>query len=395
MSEAIDATLRHAVESGQVPGVVAMATNGQDTLYEGAFGLRRLGDKAAMTLDSVFWIASMTKAITSVACMQLVEQGRVGLHTPLGALMPKLSDPQVIDGFGADGQPHLRPAKRQVTLHDLLTHTAGYAYEMWNAEIGRYFQATGRPRMNTGLIAAIEQPLVFDPGARWEYSIAIDWAGQVIEAVTGQTLGAYFAEHIFAPLGMGDTQFGAPVTDRLAAMHTRDADGSLRPGTSGRLARPELESGGGGLYSTAPDYLRFLAALLSGGWKIAAARNGGADGPEPDRRARCHPARDLSAGLVEPGRIISWHDEEMGLRLPDQHGAGPCRPQPRQPNLGWTAQLLLLARPGPARRGPGYDAIPTLRRFRRTGRARPVRGRDIRRITRSHLIVLGRTNPLV
>jgi methyl acetate hydrolase len=265
LSETIDATLRHAVESGQVPGVVAMATNGRDTVYEGAFGLRRLGDPAPMTLDSVFWIASMTKAITSVACMQLVEQGRVGLHTPLGRIMPKQADPQVIDGFGANGQPRLRPAKRQITLHDLLTHTAGYAYETWNADIGRYFQVSGQVRMSTGLVAAIEQPLVFDPGERWEYSIAIDWAGQVIEAVTGQTLGAYFAEHIFAPLGMVDTQFGAPVTERLVGMHSRDADGGLRPSSSGRLARPELESGGGGLYSTAPDYLRFLAALLSGG----------------------------------------------------------------------------------------------------------------------------------
>jgi methyl acetate hydrolase len=265
LSEAIDAILRHAVESGQVPGVVAMATNGRDTVYEGAFGVRRLGDPAPMTLDSVFWIASMTKAITSVACMQLVEQGRVGLHTPLGGIMPRLADPQVIDGFEADGRPRLRPAKRQVTLHDLLTHTAGYAYETWNADMVRYFQASGRPRMNTGLVAAIDQPLVFDPGERWEYSIAIDWAGQVIEAVTGQTLGAYFAEHIFTPLGMIDTQFGAPVTDQLVGMHSRDPDGGLRPSSSGRLARPELESGGGGLYSTGPDYLRFLSALLVGG----------------------------------------------------------------------------------------------------------------------------------
>ena len=233
MSETIDAILHHAVESGQVPGIVAMATDGRDTLYEGAFGVRSLGDKASMTLDSVFWIASMTKAITSVACMQLVEQGRVGLHTPLGGLIPRLADPQVIDGFDADGKPRLRPAKRQVTLHDLLTHTAGYGYETWNADMVRYFQTSGRPRMNTGLVAAIDQPLVFDPGERWEYSIAIDWAGQVIEAVTGQTLGAYFAEHIFTPLGMVDTQFGAPVTDRLVGMHSRDADGSLRAGSSG------------------------------------------------------------------------------------------------------------------------------------------------------------------
>jgi CubicO group peptidase (beta-lactamase class C family) len=265
MSDAIDAALRHAVESGQVPGVVAMATNGRDTLYEGAFGLRRLGEPVSMTLDSVFWIASMTKAITSVACMQLVEQGRIGLHQPLGAIVPKLAEPQVLDGFDSGGQPRLRPAKREVTLHDLLTHTSGYVYEMWNANLGRYLRATGRPGMATGLIAAMDMPLAFDPGTRWEYGISTDWVGKTIEAVTGETLGAYVAEHITGPLGMADTVFGAPVTDRLVTVHARMPDGGLRPGTSGRAGRPELESGGGGLYSTAPDYLRFLAALLLGG----------------------------------------------------------------------------------------------------------------------------------
>jgi CubicO group peptidase (beta-lactamase class C family) len=207
----------------------------------------------------------MTKAITSVACMQLVEQGRVGLHQPLGAIVPKLANPQVLEGFDAGGQPRLRPAKREVTLHDLLTHTSGYVYEMWNADLGRYLRATGRPGMATGLMAAMDMPLAFDPGTRWEYGISTDWVGKTIEAVTGQTLGAYVAEHITGPLGMADTVFGAPVTDRLVTVHARTPDGGLRPSSSGRAGRPELESGGGGLYSTAPDYLRFLAALLQGG----------------------------------------------------------------------------------------------------------------------------------
>jgi methyl acetate hydrolase len=265
MQNAIDAILRHAVDSGQIPGVVAMATNGRETLYEGAFGVRRLGDPAPMTLDTVFWIASMTKAITTVACMQLVEQGRIGLQQPLGAVVPKLARPQVLDGFDADGQPRLRPARREITLHDLLTHTAGFVYEAWNPEIGRYLRAAGRPSMMTGLNAALEVPLAFDPGERWEYGISTDWAGKVVEAVSGQTLGAYLAEHITGPLGMVDTQFGAPVTERLVTVHIRDAAGGLTPGSSGRIGRPELESGGGGLYSTGPDYLRFLAALLQRG----------------------------------------------------------------------------------------------------------------------------------
>jgi methyl acetate hydrolase len=265
---AIDAALRHAVEAGLAPGIVAMATDGRTTFYEGAFGVRSLGESAPMTLDSVFWIASMTKAITSVACMQLVEQGRIGLLQPLGEVVPKLARPMVLAGFDPDGQPQLRPARRELTLHDLLTHTSGFVYEMWNADIGRYLKATGRPGLATGLNVAIEMPLAFEPGERWEYGIGIDWAGKVVEALSGQTLGAYFAEHITGPLGMTSTQFGAPATPLLVTVHHRDPAGGLRPGSSGRVGRPELESGGGGLYSTGPDYLRFLAALLQGGGTI-------------------------------------------------------------------------------------------------------------------------------
>ncbi len=268
MTSAIDAVLRHAVEAGHVPGLVAMATDGRATLYEGAFGVRSLDDPALMTLDSVFWIASMTKAITSVACMQLVEQGRIGLFQPLGEVVPKLAQPKVLAGFDPDGQPVLRAARRELTLHDLLTHTSGFVYEMWNIDIGRYLKATGRPGMATGLNVAMEMPLAFDPGERWEYGIGIDWAGKVVEAVSGQTLGAYFAEHITGPLGMASTQFGAPVTPRLVTFHRRGPDGELRPGASGRVGRPELESGGGGLFSTGPDYLRFLAMLLQGSGAI-------------------------------------------------------------------------------------------------------------------------------
>ncbi len=265
MTAAIDDILQAAVAKGDVPGVVAMATDGGHTLYEGAFGVRKLGEGAPMTLDSIFWIASLTKAVTSVAAMQLVEQGRVSLDEPLGAILPKLADLQVLEGFDAAGQPILRPAKRPVTLHDLLTHTSGFVYEMWNANLGRYVSATGKPGAASGLNAGLEMPLAFDPGERWEYGIGVDWAGKLVEAVSGQTLGAYFANHITGPLGMSDTQFGRPDSDRVVTIHNRNAAGVLRAGSSGRPAKPELESGGGGLYSTAPDYLKFLAMLLRGG----------------------------------------------------------------------------------------------------------------------------------
>ena len=233
--------LQAAVDRGDVPGLVAMATDGTRTLCEGAVGVRQLGGDAAMTLDSIFWIASLTKAVTSVAAMQLVEQGRVGLRQPLGTLVPKLADLQVLEGFAEDGQPRLRPARRQLTLHDLLTHTSGFVYEMWNAGLRRYVQVTGKPGSGSGLNAGLEMPLAFDPGERWEYGIGIDWAGKVVEAVSGQTLGAYFAEHIFAPLGMADTQFGRPDSPRVVTVHHRLPDGGLKAGSSGRPAKPELD----------------------------------------------------------------------------------------------------------------------------------------------------------
>ena len=268
MSGSTDSLLQSAVDRGEVPGVVAMATDGDRTLYQGAFGSRQLGGAAAMSLDSIFWIASLTKAVTSVAAMQMVEQGRVALDQPLGGIVPKLADLQVLEGFGADGQPILRPARRGVTLHDLLTHTSGFVYEIWNADLGRFVRATGKPGSASGLNAGLEMPLAFDPGERWEYGIGVDWAGKVVEALSGQTLGAYFAEHITGPLGMRDTQFGRPDSDRVVTIHNRQPDGSVRPGSSGRPSKPELESGGGGLYSTAPDYLAFLAMLLRGGGTI-------------------------------------------------------------------------------------------------------------------------------
>ncbi len=265
MTARIDRLLQDAVDAGDVPGVVAMATDGERTFYQSTAGLRQMGGPATMSLDSIFWIASLTKAITSVAAMQLVEQGRIGLDQPLGPVVPKLAGLQVLEGFGEDGQPIMRPARREVTLHDLLTHTSGFVYETWNANLGRYVRATGKPGSGSGLNAGLEMPLAFDPGERWEYGLGVDWAGKLVEAVSGQSLGKYIAQHIAGPLGMTDTQFGRPDSARVVTIHNRLPDGTLRPGSSGRPSKPELESGGGGLYSTAPDYLRFLAMLLRGG----------------------------------------------------------------------------------------------------------------------------------
>ena len=141
----IDQALTEAVKSGRVPGVVALAANDKGTIYSGAFGLRSLGQPQAMTVDSVFWIASMTKAVTTAAAMQMVEQGKLKLDQPASEILPDLASAQVLEGFDPAGAPKLRPAKRPITLRQLLTHTAGYTYDIWNENTGRYEKQANLP----------------------------------------------------------------------------------------------------------------------------------------------------------------------------------------------------------------------------------------------------------
>ncbi len=269
----IDQVLKTAADRGDVPGVVAMAATRAGPVYRGAFGKRALPDGAAMTADTVFWIASMTKAITSAAAMQLVEEGKLGLDRQIAELLPELAAPQVLEGFDAAGEPRLRPAKRPLTLRHLLTHTAGFAYAFWNPDIGRYIEKTGIPDLVTCRNAALMLPLTFDPGDKWDYGTNIDWVGKAVERVSGRRLGDYFAENLFGPLGMKDTGFKLTQDHRarLAGMHARDEDGSLAPIPFEIPQEPEFEMGGGGLYGTAADYLAFEQLFLN---------DGRADGPQ-------------------------------------------------------------------------------------------------------------------
>jgi CubicO group peptidase (beta-lactamase class C family) len=264
---AIDQVLRQAVGPNKVAGLVALAATDQGTFYEAAYGKREVGGEADMTMDSVFWIASMTKPITSTAAMQMVEQGRLSLDAPIGDILPELRSPRVLTGFDRAGKPRYRPAKRPITLRHLLTHTAGFVYSIWNADLGRYYEATGHPTTDTGLKESLNLPLLFDPGERWEYGINIDWAGQAVERVSGQKLGDYFQQHIFQPLGMTSTSFKLTPSQRgrLVKVHARQSDGSLKPIEFEIKQDPEFEAGGGGLYSTAGDYLKFCQMFLHNG----------------------------------------------------------------------------------------------------------------------------------
>jgi len=263
----IDQLLRQMSDAKEIPGVVAIAATSKETIYQGAFGKRDLSKDVAMTQDSVFWIASMTKAITSAAGMQLVEQGKLSLDEPIGEVLPDLASPQVLEGFDANGEPKLRPAKKPITLRHLMTHTAGFAYNMWNGDILQYLEKTGTPAVTTCQNAALKTPLASDPGTRWEYGTNIDFVGKAVEAASGKRLDAYLRDHMFTPLGMSDTGF--KITDdmrkRLVGMHARGEDGSLTPIPFELEQEPEFHMGGGGLYGTAADYLKFTQMILNKG----------------------------------------------------------------------------------------------------------------------------------
>ncbi|MBM3622337.1 MAG: beta-lactamase family protein [Alphaproteobacteria bacterium] len=267
MVDRIDRALAEAVAGGDVHGVVAAAATDTGVIYQGAHGVRAVGDRQPMTPDTVLRLFSMTKAITAVAAMQQVERGKLSLDGPIADVLPQLAKPQVLEGFDAGGKPILRAARSPITLRQLLTHTAGFGYENWNGDIQKYMQVTGLPGLTTGKLESLNAPLTFDPGTRWQYSISIDWAGRAVEAVSGQDLEAYFRQHIFTPLGMQDTSFRLRPDQqaRRATPHARQPDGTLQTMTLVRSEEPEFLGGGGGLFGTIPDYLAFLRALLAQG----------------------------------------------------------------------------------------------------------------------------------
>lgn len=262
----IEAVLRQAADSGDVPGITAAAANADGVIFEGGFGTRDIRTGAPMTADTVVWIASMTKAITGACAMQLVEQGKLSLDGDIAAVLPALGSVQVLEGFDPAGKPMLRAPKRAVTLRNLLTHSSGFAYDMWNANIARYMEVTGTPGIISCQNAALALPLAFDPGDRWEYGISIDWVGKAVEAVSGKTLDRYMQDNLLAPLGMTDTGFkiGDAQRQRLARIHARGPEGLVSTDTEIPQS-PEFHMGGGGLYSTVGDYLKFAQTIMHGG----------------------------------------------------------------------------------------------------------------------------------
>lgn len=265
---ALDACLSSAIASdARVPGVAAVVTDRYGVLYRGAAGVRNVNDQAPMRTDTVCAVFSATKAISATVCLQLVEAGLLDLDTPVREYLPALADVQVLEGFAADGTLRLRPPKREITARMLLLHTSGFTYDTFNQDHLRLVQEHGLPGIGTAELAALDVPLLFDPGERWEYGIGIDWVGQLIQAITGSTLGEAMRERVLAPLGMNDTAFTLTprLRERLAAVHARLDDGSLVATDYVVRQDAEFESGGHGLYSTVEDYAKFIGMWLADG----------------------------------------------------------------------------------------------------------------------------------
>jgi methyl acetate hydrolase len=261
----LERILSDAVAAEHVPFVVGMTGNSTGTIWSGAAGNARAGVPAQV--DTVFRIFSMTKAVGSTAAMILVDRGKLNPDTPVAEVLPEFGRKQVLEGFDADGKPRMRPPRTQATVRHLATHTSGLTYEFWNTDMPRYMQATGLPSILSGQRAGLDYPLLFDPGTRWDYGIGIDWLGQVVERVDGRTIDRFCREEILEPLGMRDTRF-EPEPDllpRLATVRMRGEDGHFADFELAPPAKPDFYGMGHALYSTAPDYMRFLRMFLNRG----------------------------------------------------------------------------------------------------------------------------------
>jgi CubicO group peptidase (beta-lactamase class C family) len=257
---AVNEVLQSGIAVRKLPAAVGMVAEKQKTLYAGALGTRD-SSGVPVRADSIFRIASMTKAITTVAALQFVEQGKVDLGEPLAKHLPQLANLDVLEGFDTSGKPSLRPARTQITLHHLLTHTCGFCYDIWDEQAFRYASLKLDNR------AGKPGPLMFEPGTRWQYGQGVDWAGRLVEALSGATLEDYFQEKILRPLGMNDTSYilAEEKFGRLVNGYTRQPGGDLKESERRMPQRPSTFNGGGGLYSTAADYVRFMQMILNRG----------------------------------------------------------------------------------------------------------------------------------
>ena len=319
--QVIDEALRNAVDRKEIPGVVAMAADRSRVIYQGAFGMADIAAARPMQLDALFRIASMTKPVTAVAAMQLVERGHVALDDPAEKYFPDFANQSVLELFdAATGAYKLRPATKPVTVRHLFTHTSGLGYRFTSPTLRDYKPRAGDPA----------RPLLFEPGEQWMYGTSTDWLGRLVEKISGLSLDEYFRRRIFAPLRLSDTFYDVPQAkqSRLVAAHRRQVDGSLAKLPVQPRPTGFKPIGGGGLSSTASDYIRFTRMLLNGG-ELDGARILSAGSVAAMAQNQIGSVGVAGAAVVGANcqRRLLVHrrwPRQMGPRLPDH---GRCRPR--------------------------------------------------------------------
>ena len=324
---ALSSYLVAAVERGDVPGVQALIVGREDILYEGVAGKRDVARGVEMRPDTLFRIASMTKPITSVAVMMLIEAGKLDLDDPVAKYLPAFKDRQVLSAFDTtSGAYETRPAKRPITIRHLLSHTSGLGYS-WSSEIVSRLTKNVREREP-------DVPLLDDPGERWTYSVSTRVLGQVIETVSAQPLEVFLRDRILAPLGMADTSFAVPAEKvaRVTTVHSR-VDGRLIEEPNAPIQEAPVR-GDGGLYSTAHDYGNFLQMLLNEG--------------------RWH-----GATLLDARSVRTMGENHIGtVVIQEQPAADPKRTRPfplgaGHDKFGLGFQIAVGDEPGARHRSPG------------------------------------------
>jgi methyl acetate hydrolase len=318
-TSSIGETLRLGMERRKIPCVTAMVADSRRILYQGAFGTRDAESGVAVKFDSIFSIASMTKAITSAAALQLVEQKKAALDEPAERHLPELRGRQVLDGFAVDGRARLRAPARPVTLRHLLTHTSGLCYALWDRTMQKW-----ESRANAD--PSTPPPLIFDPGARWQYGQGIDLAGRLVENISGLSLEDYFQKHILAPLGMRDTSFLVPPEkfERLVTGYQRTPGGEWTPQQRQQPVPPRAFNGGGGLYSSAPDYVRFMQMILQRGGTGVLSR-------ESIKLMSTNQTGELRAGILQTTDPAVSADMDVHPGASDRYTLGfLLNPEPHQ-----------------------------------------------------------------
>lgn len=272
--DAIAADLQARVDAGKLSGVVAMIAQDGEIQMNQSFGYQTVEDKTPMTADAIFRIFSMTKPVTGTALMILHDEGKFQLSDPVEKYLPALANLQVFTGTDADGTLLTEPANHAMTIRELVSHTGGLMYvpPLSSGPVAEAYIKAGILGRETPLAEQIPRlgdiPLGYQPGTQWVYSISVDVQGYLVEALSGQAFDEFLQERIFEPLGMVDTSFyvAPEKASRLAGQYIPGADGQLRRTDNGDfLKKPKFFSGGGGLTSTASDYMKFAQMHLNGG----------------------------------------------------------------------------------------------------------------------------------